>query len=239
MNIKKKMMAIAMVGTLSLGFGASYDLGFLPAMPHYVEAAASSVEKTLALVTDETHSILSETDITALSDEQVRIHNGKELAVNYDFHTYIYASDSVTAKDKAKEISEQYIKQGNKVPFIFVLNKTTGAFYFVEDNRLAPYTSAAYMASLGEELFSKGVSTEAVKEFVTRVDSTLTMSVDGDFAFTGQMPINKQASTKYVHVQNFTDSLIDVLSTGADDLLLADMNEELVNLKTALALQIE
>ena len=29
--------------------------------------------------------------------------------------------------------------------------------------------------------------------------------------------------------QNFTDSLIDVLSTGADDLLLADMNEESAN----------
>ena len=129
------------------------------------------------------------------------------MAVNYDFYTYIYESDKVTAKNKAKEIADNYVKQGEKVPFIFVLNKTNGSYHFVEDARLAPYTSAAYISTLAEETFAKGVSAEAVKEFIIRVDSTLMMTVDGDFSFTGQMPINKQASVEHITIQNFADSM--------------------------------
>ena len=207
MNVKKKITAMAMVGALSFGFGGCY-VDFAPTSNNYTMAATvgTKTSEDLAFITDETNSILSRADIEALSNEQASIHQKGDVAVDYEFYTYIYSSDSVKAKDKAKEVADKYVKKGNKVPIIFVLNKADKSYHFIEDNRLAPYTAAAYISSLAEKTFTKEVSADTVKEFVIRVDSTLMMSVDGDFSFTGQMPINEQASAKYVTLQNFADS---------------------------------
>lgn len=209
MKLKKKLLALAVIGSLAFGAGSCFNT---PSTEVYdstgvvskVEAATLKTT-SIPLITDNTNSVLAKADISSLEEEQTRIHKDGEVAVKYNFYSYIYEDDT-PAEKKAKEIADNYSKIGEAVPFILVLNKQDNSFHFIEDTKLTPYTSAAYLANLAEKMFKVGVTPEGVKEFVIRADSTLMMSVDGDFAFTGQIPINAEASKKFVTVQNFGDS---------------------------------
>ena len=219
-KIKNKALALAMAGVLSVGFGATYTPNVV--QTSYAETFDKAMGATpkkstpisadnLNLIDDQQRLVLSDSDIKAITEEQARIHQKGEVAVKYNFYTYIY-DDSVSAKDKAKEIMDNYSRKGDNVPFIFVLNKHDGSYYFVEDTQLAPYVSSAYVSDLAEKLFAGGgdkVNTNSVKEFIIRADSTIQMSVDGDFAFTGQMPINEKSTKDHMEIQTFNDTAMN------------------------------
>ena len=209
MKFKGKILAAAIVGALAIGFGSG--AGYTPAATAYAAETVSTqqnanAEKIMSIVTDKSGSVLSQTDIQALSDEQSRIHKSGDVAVKYVFHTYIYDDSEKNVKDKSKELSDEYKMRGEYAPFIFVLNKSDGSYRFVEDTRLAPYVSSAYLSKMADTLFAGGkVNADTVREFVIRADSTIMMSVDGDFAFTGQMPVNEAATKEFVDIKNFSN----------------------------------
>ena len=226
-KINNKNIAVVLAGTM-LSFAAVsssyYNANLSTAVVQKMaEAATKEINKTsevvggLSLVTDKTNSVLTMTDIQDLVTEQQKIHKKGDIEVKYDFYTYIYESDSEKAKAKAKEVADEYYRKGVVVPFIFILNKSDGSYHFVEDTKLAPYTSAAYLSSLAEKTFQGGVTADKVKEFVIRADSTINMSVDGDFAFIGQMPINKDASKSHVDIKNFANKTENSTSFPKDN----------------------
>ena len=212
-RIQKKTIA-AIVAGMAFSFGGIGGSAIItpPQLPfksiiqpiNVVQAATPATRSSLSLITDDTNSVLSKTDTQEMQDEEQKIHQSGEASVNYDFYTYLYNDGAVKAKDKAKEITDAYVQKGSSVPFIFVLNKADNSFHFVEDTKLAPYTSSAYLVSLAKQTFQNGVSADKVKEFTTRVDSTLFMSVTGDFGYTGQMAVNDAASKAYVDIVDFS-----------------------------------
>lgn len=219
-KIKNKAMALAIAGVLSVGFGSVYTPNIMQtSYAESLEMAGGVIGKkstpisadNLNLIDDQQRLVLSDSEIKTISEEQARIHQKGEVAVKYNFYTYIY-DDSVSAKDKAKEIAGNYSRKGDTVPFVFVLNKHDGSYHFVEDTQLAPYVSSAYVSDLAEKLFAGGgdkVNKNTVREFILRADSTIQMSTDGDFAFTGQMPINEKATKDHMEIRTFDDTAMN------------------------------
>lgn len=207
----QKHIAAIMTGMALFAGGVGSNI-ILPTKPPFqsiiqpaniIHAATPYKHNSLALVTDDSSSVLSKDDMQIMQDEEQKIHQSGEATVNYDFYTYIYDDSNVNAKAKAKKIVDDYVQKGSSVPFIFVLNKADKSYHFIEDTKLAPYTSSAYLSNLAEKTFHDGVSATGVKEFAIRADSTIFMSVNGDFAFTGQMPINDKETKAHVDIVNF------------------------------------
>lgn len=166
------------------------------------KAASQTARKASnPLIIDEA-SLFSATDMASLGEDQAQIHKKGDVSINYKFYTYTY-SDGKNAKEHAKQLADEFEYKGGDAPFILVLDTKGGTFHFIEDMRLSPYTPAAYLASLGSQLLSKEMTATHAKEFIVRADSVLTMNVDGDFAYTGQMKGNEEAMKAFVTTKDF------------------------------------
>ena len=165
------------------------------------EASQTTRKASNPLIIDEA-SLFSAADMASLGEDQAQIHKKGDVSINYKFYTYTY-SDGKNAKEHAKQLADEFEYKGGDVPFILVLDTKGGTFHFIEDMRLSPYTPAGYLASLGNQLLSKGMTASHAKEFIVRADSVLTMNVDGDFAYTGQMKGNEAAMKAFVTTKDF------------------------------------
>ena len=152
------------------------------------------------LVTD-VSGALSAAKLESISTELESLHREVSLPVDYRLYTVI--SDS---KDGARASAKEFLTKNpsdGKPAILIAYSKADRSVYIIEDQKLAPYAATGYMISLAKEIFADGVTAEKLEEFAVRTDSTLIMSVEGDFAFTGKMPVNKEVRDM-VDVRDFS-----------------------------------
>ncbi len=109
-----------------------------------------------------------------------------------------------------------------------------GASIYVDDDatEMVKYNGKYYKTADGTEIRPNGtptLKTVEVRSYAASIDESITeIAAATDYLRSYATELGNNYSIIETR-QNFTESLIDVLETGADNLVLADMNEESAN----------
>ncbi len=229
--INKKVIALS----LALSLGTSIGIGqyYASQVAYAQEVQASQVDKTqdgvsgkvrndktidavnnasFRVINDSTGTI-SDESISSITQELNNIHEHapKTFERGLQMYTFIYDSPSKKVQAAANEIVEKNSLDSSIAPLIFVYNKSDKTYHFIADTRIVKYVASNYVTNLADKLFENGINDKNLKEYMIRVESSVSMAIEDDIDNISSRPINAEANKKHFTVKNFgyKDNLVN------------------------------